>query len=169
MNNRVLKRPMFRMGGSSNEGITSGLDRVGYKDGSEDVTSAALKVMMQGQFPDASDAQLNTMITNSQALKGNTMAQERMLGMDYNIDATKAMMVNLPEYMKKQEPKEMPDNDFSRFMINFGLNLGTATPRGNLLTTALAAAQGPTKEYFERQDARDLMERKDEANERERQ
>ena len=91
------------------------------------------------------------------------MAQERMLGMDYNIDATKAMLENLPEYMKKQPPKEMPDNDFfSRFMINFGLNLGTTSPRGNLLTTALAAAQGPTKEYFERQDARDLMERQDE-------
>ena len=169
MNNRVLKRPMFRMGGSSNEGITSGLDRVGYKDGSEDVTSEALKIMMQGQFPNMSDAQLNTMITNSQALKGNELAQERMLGMDYNIDATNAMLEKLPEYMKKQEPKEMPDNDFSRFMINFGLNLGTATPRGNLLTTALAAAQGPTKEYFERQDARDLMERQDEQNERERQ
>ena len=159
------------MGGSSNEGITSGLDRVGYKEGTpkEDVTSAALKVMMQGQFPNMSDAQLNTMITNSQALKGNTMAQERMLGMDYNIDATKAMIENLPEYMKKQEPKEMPDNDFSRFMINFGLNLGTTSPRGNLLTTALAAAQGPTQEYFKRQDARDLMERQDEQNERERQ
>ena len=172
MNNRVLKRPMFKMGGSSNEGITSGLGRVGYSDGTkpkEDVTSAALKVMMQGQFPNMSESQLNTMITNSQALKGNELAQERMLGMDYNIDATKAMMENLPEYMKKQEPKEMPDNDFSRFMINFGLNLGTTPPRGNLLTTALAAAQGPTKEYFERQDARDLMERQDEANERERQ
>ena len=175
MNNRVLKRPMFRMGGSSNEGITSGLGRVGYAEGptkegiKEDVTSAALKVMMQGQFPNMSDSQANAMITQSQALKGNELAQERMLGMDYNIDATKAMMENLPEYMKKQEPKEMPDNDFSRFMINFGLNLGTATPRGNLLTTALAAAQGPTKEYFERQDARDLMERQDEANERERQ
>ena len=31
--NRVLKRPMFRMGGSSNEGITSGLGRVGYAEG----------------------------------------------------------------------------------------------------------------------------------------
>ena len=169
MNNRVLKRPMFRMGGSSNEGITSGLDRVGYKDGSEDVTSAALKVMMQWQFPNMSDSQANAMITESQALKGNTMAQERMLGMDYNIDATKAMMENLPEYMKKQEPKEMPDNDFSRFMINFGLNLGTATPRGNILTTALEAAQGPTQEYFKRQDARDLQQRQDEQYEREQQ
>ena len=163
MNNRVLKRPMFRMGGSSNEGITSGLDRVGYAEGTpkEDVTSAALKMMMQKQFPDASDAKLNSMITESQALKGNTMAQERMLGMDYYIESTKNMMSNIPEYMKKQPPKEMPDNDFSRFMINFGLNLGTQEPRGNILTTALAAAQGPTQDYFKRQDARDLMERQD--------
>ena len=171
MNNRVLKRPMFRMGGSSNEGITSGLDRVGYAEGTpkEDVTSAALKLMMQKQFPDASDAKLNSMITDSQAQKGNTMAQERMLGMDYNIDATKNMMANLPEYMQKQEPKEMPDNDFSRFMINFGLNLGTQEPRGNILTTALAAAQGPTQDYFKRQDAKDIQQRQDEQYEREEQ
>ena len=31
--NRVLKRPMFRMGGSTGTGITSGLDRPGYKMG----------------------------------------------------------------------------------------------------------------------------------------
>ena len=29
MRNRTLKRPMFRMGGSSGTGITSGLDRPG--------------------------------------------------------------------------------------------------------------------------------------------
>jgi len=29
--NRILKRPMFRMGGSSGTGITSGFDRPGYK------------------------------------------------------------------------------------------------------------------------------------------
>ena len=29
--NRVLKRPMFRMGGSTGTGITSGLDRPKYK------------------------------------------------------------------------------------------------------------------------------------------
>ena len=30
---RVLKRPMFKMGGSTNEGITSGLKRTGYDEG----------------------------------------------------------------------------------------------------------------------------------------
>ena len=38
MSNRILRRPMFRMGGSANEGITSGLDkpkdnRIGFADG----------------------------------------------------------------------------------------------------------------------------------------
>ena len=31
--NRILKRPMFRIGGSSGTGITSGLDRPGYRTG----------------------------------------------------------------------------------------------------------------------------------------
>ena len=33
--NRVLKRPMFRMGGSSGTGITSGLDRQNYRLGDQ--------------------------------------------------------------------------------------------------------------------------------------
>jgi len=33
MRSRTLKRPMFRMGGSSGTGITSGLDRPGYRNG----------------------------------------------------------------------------------------------------------------------------------------
>ena len=34
MRNRTLMRPMFRIGGSSGTGITSGLDRPGYRNGS---------------------------------------------------------------------------------------------------------------------------------------
>jgi len=43
--NRTLKRPMFRMGGSTGTGITSGLDkpRQGYKDGT-DAFDRAIKV-----------------------------------------------------------------------------------------------------------------------------
>ena len=33
MRSRTLKRPMFRIGGSSGTGITSGLDRPGYRNG----------------------------------------------------------------------------------------------------------------------------------------
>jgi hypothetical protein len=35
MRSRTLKRPMFRIGGSAGTGITSGLDRKGYKDGND--------------------------------------------------------------------------------------------------------------------------------------
>ena len=34
--NRILRRPMFRIGGSTGTGITSGLDRKGYKEGPTD-------------------------------------------------------------------------------------------------------------------------------------
>ena len=35
MRSRTLTRPMFRMGGSSGTGITSGLDRPGYRNGTD--------------------------------------------------------------------------------------------------------------------------------------
>jgi len=38
--NRVLRRPMFRIGGSAGSGITSGLDRKGYKDGTDEYDRA---------------------------------------------------------------------------------------------------------------------------------
>ena len=40
MMNRVLRRPMFRIGGSAGEGITSGLDRKGYKEGTDEYDRA---------------------------------------------------------------------------------------------------------------------------------
>jgi len=38
--NRVLRRPMFRIGGSAGTGITSGLNRKGYKDGTDEYDRA---------------------------------------------------------------------------------------------------------------------------------
>ena len=39
--NRTLRRPMFRMGGSTGTGITSGLDRPGYEEGTDPGTVQA--------------------------------------------------------------------------------------------------------------------------------
>ena len=53
---RVLKRPMFRIGGSANEGITSGLERSGYDNGG--VTRRKEMLMKgMGQQPDTSLSQ----------------------------------------------------------------------------------------------------------------
>ena len=38
--NRVLRRPMFKIGGSAGSGITSGLNRKGYKDGTDEYDRA---------------------------------------------------------------------------------------------------------------------------------
>ena len=55
---RVLKRPMFRIGGPVNEGITSGLGRPGYgygeRVGESTKERAAILRQAVGQTPDRS-------------------------------------------------------------------------------------------------------------------
>ena len=91
MRSRILKRPMFRMGGSTeNVGIMDGM-RARYEKGT-----------------------------------GNQGAQKR------DILATPGL---------------------SPFLIDFGLNLLSATPRGNIFATAASAAQDPFRRFQERQIA----------------
>ena len=91
MRSRILKRPMFRMGGSTeNVGIMDGM-RARYENGT-----------------------------------GNQGVQKR------DILATPGL---------------------SPFLIDFGLNLLSATPRGNIFATAASAAQDPFRRFQERQIA----------------
>ena len=91
MRSRILKRPMFRMGGrTENVGIMDGM-RARYENGT-----------------------------------GNQGVQKR------DILATPGL---------------------SPFLIDFGLNLLSATPRGNIFATAASAAQDPFRRFQERQIA----------------
>jgi hypothetical protein len=108
--NRVLKRPMFRMGGSSGTGITSGLDRPGYKDAG--TVQAAL-------------------------------------------DTTQKSLTALDQFREKQSgfmPGALPG-----FLTQFGLNLLSTPPRGNIFQTAAVAA----KEPFQTFQASQLADRED--------
>ena len=49
--------------------------------------------------------------------------------------------------------------DISKFLINFGLNLASATPRGNIIATAAEAAKGPSGDLFKAIDAEKDLER----------
>ena len=104
--NRVLKRPMFRMGGSTGTGITSGLPRASYAEG-----------------------------PGPEGVKST---------------------------IEKLQEAAGPAREFGieDFLIPFGLNLASATPRGNLLATAAGAAKEPAADLMAMKRAEDDFQRK---------
>ena len=122
--NRVLKRPMFRMGGAA-EGITSGLDRPGYASGTT-------KYGIGGEGATfASD-----MIT---AQKLRNAPQETVF--DKEADA-RARIDALNKFAPRAATPFGPGS-LSGFLTSTGLNLLSATPRGNIFATAAGAAKDP--------------------------
>ena len=95
---RVLKRPMFRIGGPANEGITSGLaPRQGYA------------------------------LSTSERLR--------------------------------KAAGQQPDTSLSQFMIDWGLNMASATPSGSIFSTAAQEAKAPYQGYKASKAARADFER----------
>ena len=95
---RVLKRPMFRLGGPANEGITSGLaPRQGYA------------------------------LSTSERLR--------------------------------KAAGQQPDTSLSQFMIDWGLNMASATPSGSIFSTAAQEAKAPYQGYKAAKAARAGFER----------
>lgn len=103
--NRVLKRPMFRMGGSTGTGITSGLDqpRKQYENGDR---------VTQGLDPFIRD-----------------------------VKATYAKSGAMP----RQSP--LAAGTLPGFLTQFGLDLVSRTPTGNIFQTAAMSAQEPFKQF----------------------
>jgi len=122
MRNRILKRPMFRLGGSAeNEGIMNGM-RKRYEQGTkpEDIDST----YQEGDF--------NVNPTNQTTQRTNEKPSFRDI------------LVNSP--------------NLSPFLTEFGLNLLSQSPTGNIFQTAATAA----KEPFQRLQAkRSLGEQRD--------
>ena len=159
--NRVLKRPMFRRGGSTGTGITSGLDRPGYKMGTT----------VGGQFfpygPGDRVAQgaldmINKFPARMNAGKQPTMAQGSVtvpqIGLNQNRTPS-IKKLSREERMLEAIGQRDKGQDISKFLINFGLNLASATPRGGLLATAAEAAKGPSGELFSADEEREELER----------
>ena len=94
---------MFRIGGSSGTGITSGLDRPGYREGT--------------QRP-------NMLDVAGRSLPGNALTSK----ITSNVD---------------RKPTGVGMGTLPGFLTQFGLNLASATPRGNIFATAAEAAKEP--------------------------
>ena len=88
---RVLKRPMFKMGGSTSGGITSGLKRARYLEGKR---------------------------------------------------------VTTEDVLKEYGPAPRSSNVYD-FLIDFGLNIASMPPQGNIISTAAAAARDPFSRFTE--------------------
>ena len=115
--NRTLKRPMFRMCCSTGSGITSGLDRQNYKIGG-----------------------------------GAGMARDNIRLSDLPFMKTQ----NTPTVDDKSVPKTSFLNPqgvglgmgtLPGFLTQFGLNLVSATPRGNIFATAAESAKEPFSRF----------------------
>ena len=106
--NRIMRRPMFRKGGSAGEGITSGL-RQGYEK--------------------AGDVEQNDL---SKINIGNLNMQQ---------------IKDLADRMAFQAPPMAPDTSLRDFKIDFGLDLISRSPGGNIFQTAGAAAQDPFQRF----------------------
>ena len=106
--NRVLRRPMFRTGGSA-EGITSGLaPRQGYKNPGRVLPEDLARMKMS----DIGNMDLGQL-------------QKLSKSMSY-----------------KPQRKYGPD-----FWVDFGLNLASTPPAGNIVSTAAQAAKDPFSRY----------------------
>ena len=109
---RILRRPMFRKGGSAGEGITSGLaPRQGYA-------------------------------TN----ENNTVKQNDLSKIDLR-NMNMQQIKDLSDRMAFQAPPMAPDNSLRDFKIDFGLDLVSRTPGGNIFQTAGAAAKEPFNRF----------------------
>ena len=154
--NRILKRPMFRMGGSSGTGITSGLDRPGYAMGTNPNNPSAdrISVPMRTRLSDLGFFQ-----------GGGADASKPGFGMSNLPSVTQSGMA--PSIKTKSTRERLMDavgerdrgRDFSRFLIQGGLNLLSATPRGGVLATAAEAFKEPTAGLFASEDEQDALER----------
>jgi hypothetical protein len=159
--NRTLKRPMFRMGGSTGTGITSGLDRPGYREGTT----------VRGQFfpygPGDRVAKgaldmINAFPNRMNAGKQPTMAQGSTMLPQIGLNQNRTPSIkrlSTEERMREALGERDKGQELSKFLINFGLNLASATPRGGLLATAAEAAKGPAGELFSEDEEREELER----------
>ena len=123
--NRTLKRPMFKMGGSTGTGITSGLDKP-----RKQFNQAG--VVKEDYYPTDFFPPLGVRKQETNAPSITTDEPSMSAG---------------EQLMKAFENREKANN-LSNFLINFGLNLASATPRGKGITGTFATAAEAAKQPF---------------------
>ena len=153
---------MFRMGGSTGTGITSGLDvpRQQYNQAGivknpfdmdkkvqnmQTMRPDILNMMMNKQFPNREES---TEGINSMQATGDTAT-----GGGTNLEDAIAMARAKSKELSPSN--QMTSGEFSsRFLIPFGLDLTSRSPRGNLLSTIATSAKEPLSNLYQTIDKR---------------
>ena len=157
---RILRRPMFRGGSTSNEGIMS-VPRKKYEEAgfvNEEELAADENLLDSGTITrpagltiSDSGVDLNKIDTKAEGIKQKYKA----LGKDIEVGSYGDLLMK--EYLGNR-----PD-PLGKFLINFGLNYMSARPRGGkfgALTTAADAAKKPTEQLYSDIDTDRLLKLK---------
>ena len=127
--NRVLRRPMFRMGGST-EGITSGLDAPNVDVRQNYERAGKVVPFVKNPFEE-------NRITNMPSLNKNETD-----------DSMESRYSRAMDFIKsKQTPRRSDLNDF---LINLGLNLVSQPSTGNIFADVGQSARAPYARFAER-------------------
>ena len=166
MMNRVLKRPMFRMGGSSSDGIMTGVDRAPFQFGTKPIDFPGTQEEYDKQMQELQDKGIfNVSGSRTGGPKRITNTENKN---EFNMEDLKADDSEVTTEFERR--KALMDSlvgqsalPMSSFLTQFGLNLASASPRGGLIATAAEAAKEPLKTFQamkvqERSDDKDLLE-----------
>ena len=152
---RILRRPMFRGGSTSNEGIMSvprkKYEEAGLVDEDETLLDSGTITRPAGLTISDSGVDLNKIDTKAEGIKQKYKA----FGKD--IEEGSYGDILMKEYLGNR-----PD-PMGKFLINFGLNYMSARPRGGkfgAFTTAADAAKKPTEQLYSDIDTDRLLKLK---------
>ncbi len=137
--NRTLKRPMFRMGGSTGTGITSGLDqpRTQYRGGGSD------RMMSDAEKEERAYNLMRDSFDREDFLKERRRQMEldrkRLEEKRYGVAVADGGRIG---YQQGSMPS-FQASGVPGFLTQFGLNLLATPPAGNIFQTAGIAAKEP--------------------------
>ena len=128
------------MGGSSGTGITSGLDRQNYQvGGGVDARRFGLRPMPMPRVGGGADAR--------------RFLPNRMMQMASPMDTNQSIAAKSPALSTRERLTQAlgagSNRNLGQFLTQFGLNLLSQSPTGNIFQTAATAAQEPTKGLFD--------------------
>ena len=172
---RILRRPMFRGGSTSNEGIMS-VPRKGYEK-----AGGVQDFDVSNYYPSSSSVDGGLFGNNEDAYNEYVATSNKDESLSINPKFVKSEAADIKQKNKTykalgQEIEEGSYGDvllkeylgnrsdpMGKFLINFGLNYMSARPRGGkfgALTTAADAAKKPTEQLYADQDTDRLLKLK---------